>query len=157
MVAQRQYEYGTSPRKLKQVEPVKKTTKKKSVKVNKKVLLKHKIKMFSAIAIFFIVMFGISYRYSFINQQYNQIRSLKKEYAALQTTNDQLAIGIQNGLDLTQIERYAKDKLGMQKPINSQIKYLNIAKEDKIELNNEEIAQEGIFQNFFGEVAKVLD
>ena len=157
MVAQRQYQYGTSPRKLTEQEPVRKRSKNKKVKVNKKKLLQHKIKIFSSISIMFAIMFAISYRYSFINQQYNNIRSLKKEYNAMATTNDQIEIGIQNSLDLTQIERYAKDKLGMQKPLASQIKYLDIEKEDKVELNTQVTSNKNVFQNFFDEMAKILD
>lgn len=157
MVAQRQYQYGTSPRKLTEQEPVRKKSKNKKVKVNKKKLLQHKIKIFSSISIMFAIMFAISYRYSFINQQYNNIRSLKKEYNAMATTNDQIEIGIQNSLDLTQIERYAKDKLGMQKPLASQIKYLDIEKEDKVELNTQVTSNKNVFQNFFDEMAKILD
>lgn len=156
MVAQRQYQYGTSPRKLEQ-QPVRKKSKKKNVKVNKKKLLQHKIRIFSSIGIMFAIMFAISYRYSFINQQYNNIRSLKKEYNAMITTNDQIEIGIQNSLDLTQIERYAKDKLGMQKPLASQIKYIEIEKEDKVELNTQVTSNKSMFQNFFDEMAKILD
>ncbi len=156
-MVQRQYQYGTSPRKLANQPVVKQKSKKKKVKVNKKKLLQHKIKIFSSIGIMFAIMFAISYRYSFINQQYNNIRGLKKEYNAIQTTNDQIAIGIQNSLDLTQIERYAKDKLGMQKPLASQIKYLDIQKEDKVELNTQVTSKESVFQNFFDEMAKILD
>ncbi len=158
MVTNSRYEYGTSPRKLDNPARPKTTKKtKKKVKVNNKKVQLHKFKVFSLIAIGFTVMFTLCYRYSLINQKFNDIQKLKKEYVALQTANDQIQINIQNGLDLTSIERHAKDKLGMQKPEANQIKYIDIEKEDKVVLNDEIIVEENIFQSFWGNIAKLLD
>lgn len=159
MVSQRQYEYGTSPRKLDDYNVRKKTStqKSKSVKVNKKAIFMHKAKLVACVAIFFAVIFTISYRYSLIDRKFKGIQTVKKEYIALQTANDQVELALKSDLDLTSIERYAKDKLGMQKPIASQIKYVDIEKQDKVELNENIIKKENPFRNFLGNIAKILD
>ena len=160
MVTNRQYEYGTSPRKLEPVrqKKVQKNTKtSKKSKNNKQVQFKNKLKLFVFLGIIFAVMFAICYRYSLIDQQFKDIQSMKKQYIALQTTNDQLEIGIQSSLDLTNIERYAKDKLGMQKATAGQVKYVEIEKEDKVELNENLVEEKNVFQNFFEEIIKILD
>ena len=50
----------------------------------------------------------------------------------LQKENDQLEIGIQNSLNLNNIEQAAKEMLGMQKLSNKQIVYINLSKEDYV-------------------------
>ncbi len=160
MVTSRQYEYGTSPRKLEPVRQKTKQTKNQKrpkQKTNKNVSKMNRLKIFVTLGIIFAVMFTICYRYSLIDQQFKDIQSMKKQYIALQTTNDQIEIGIQSSLDLTNIERYAKDKLGMKKPDASQVKYVEIEKEDKVELNENIVQDKNIFQNFFEEIGKVLD
>ena len=166
MVTNRQYQYGTSPRKLepipKQRKSVKTNTKKKQVnrkntKAKQKAEAMRKLKLFATLGFVFAIMFAICYRYSLIDQKFKDIQSLKKEYIALQTTNDQLEIGIQSSLDLTNIERYAKDKLGMKKADASQIKYVEIAKEDKVELSENIVQEENVFQKFFENITKLLD
>lgn len=159
MVAQRQYEYGTSPRKLNDYNTKKKTNiqKKKSVKVNKRAIFMHKVKLVASVAIFFAVIFTISYRYSLIDRKFKGIQTVKKEYIALQTANDQIELALKSDLDLTSIERYAKDKLGMQKPIASQIKYVDIEKQDKVELNENIVKKENVFGKFLNSIVKILD
>lgn len=166
MVTNRQYQYGTSPRKLepiqKQSNSLKTTTKKKQTKKNNKKAkqqaeAKRKLKLFLSLGIVFALMFAICYRYSLIDQKFKDIQTMKKEYIALQTTNDQLEIGIQSSLDLTNIERHAKDKLGMKKADSTQIKYVEIAKEDKVELSENIVQEENVFQKFFENITKLLD
>lgn len=159
MVTGRQYQYGTSPRKLEPVrqKPKQNNAKKPKSKAKQKQVTVHKLKLFATLGIVFAIMFAICYRYSLVDQRFKDIQTIKKEYIALQTTNDQLEIGIQSSLDLTNIERYAKDKLGMQKAGASQVKYIEIAKEDKVELNENIVQDKNIFQKFFEGIAKILD
>ena len=60
------------------------------------------------------------------------IQSLKTEMSKIQKENDQLEIGIQNSLNLNNIEQAAKEMLGMQKLTNKQIVYINLRKEDYV-------------------------
>lgn len=92
----------------------------------------NKIKNVIYIGLGFGIAFLICYRYSLINEKFNQLESTKKELATVQTVNEQIQADIDSQTDLSYIENYAKYQLGMQKPSNSQIVYVNIEKEDKI-------------------------
>lgn len=80
----------------------------------------------------FAIAFLICYRYSLINERFNQLEDKKEELAVAQTVNEQIQADIDSQTDLSYIENYAKYQLGMQKPSNSQIVYVNVEKEDRI-------------------------
>lgn len=80
----------------------------------------------------FALAFFICYRYSLINERFNDVEKIKKEFETAVTVNEQLQADIDSQTDLAYIENYAKYQLGMQKPSNSQIKYVNVEKQDKI-------------------------
>jgi len=159
MVTNRSYEYGTSPHKIKPSIKTNNAHKKAKAKAQKEKKQKavFKLMLVSLSVITFAILLGICYRYSLINQEFKDIQGVKKEYLALQAANDQMEIGIQSQYDLTVIERYAKDKLGMQKADANQIKYLDIEKKDKVELNQNILNNNNVFQNVLDEILKVLD
>ena len=156
------YQYETSPRKLKPKNtPAKKpkTTKPSTAKKNavakeaKEKVSKFKIVVYVLIG--FAVLFTISYRNSQINESFSKNQKLKKEYTELQKENEQLNIGIQNSLNLNQLEEAAKTMLGMQKLSNKQKVFVSLPKRDYIEVGAEEIVIEEdgnfltrIFENF---------
>jgi cell division protein FtsL len=74
----------------------------------------------------------ICYRYSIINEKFNSVEKAKKELLNAQTINEQLQAEIDRDTDISYIENYAKYQLGMQKPQDSQIMYINVSKQDKI-------------------------
>ncbi len=74
----------------------------------------------------------ICYRYSIINEKFNSVEKAKKVLLNAQTVNEQLQAEIDRETDISYIENYAKYQLGMQKPQDSQIMYINVAKQDKI-------------------------
>ena len=67
------------------------------------------------------------------------MQSLKKELSSLQKENEQLKVNIANGLNLTNIEKLAKEKLGMQKLTNKQIVYVSLPKKDYVESASEKV------------------
>jgi len=79
-----------------------------------------------------VVALFICYRYSLINEKFNQVSKAKKELVNAQTVNEQLQAEIDSETDISYIENYAKYQLGMQKPQDSQIMYINVEKQDKI-------------------------
>lgn len=149
MVEQRYYGYdfGTSPRKLEPIPtrrvpqkektyPNKKKVQSKKNKVQKaklSQLRKQKIKMMIYLGIFFGILFAISYRYSLINEEFNNVQKTKKNLLAIQKENEQTRIEIENNINLNNIEKIAKEKLGMQKLDQSQIVYVELDKKDYIE------------------------
>ena len=87
--------------------------------------------VFLFISIACIALF-ICYRYSLINEKFNEVEKAKKRLVTAQTVNEQLQADIDSETDISYIENYAKYQLGMQKPQQSQMVYINVEKEDKI-------------------------
>ena len=131
------YEYETSPRKLKpeydrnaynntKTETTQKVTTKNNVQ------LKFPVKTMIMFFIIFLVTLSLIYMDAKVNEAFSKIQSLKTEMSNIQKENDQLEIGIQNSLNLNNIEQAAKELLGMQKLSNKQIVYINLSKEDYV-------------------------
>ena len=76
----------------------------------------------------FAVLLTISYRNSKINEKFTEVQSLKKELSSLQKENEQLKVNIENSLNFNNIEKLAKEKLGMQKLTNKQTVYVSLPK-----------------------------
>ena len=74
----------------------------------------------------------IVYRFSLINEKFNEVEKAKKRLANSITINEQIQADIDSQTDISYIENYAKYQLGMQKPQESQIVYVNNEKKDKI-------------------------
>lgn len=154
------YQYETSPRKLepdydiprnpyskKKTSTVKKKKTKEQPKTKRQ--LKSHVKTVIYILAIFTVLLAISYRNSLINEKFNQTASLKEELAVTQKENEQLQVNIENSLNLSNIEKIAKEKLGMQKLDNSQKVYVNLPKKDYVEPAVEEVVIENKEMNWF--------
>ena len=146
-MARAEYQYSTSPRKLEpEYRPQKRKQKlrvvedlpRQEVKVSKEQKRKRIQLTITVIAIFGLLLI-ISYRNSQINEKFNEMQSLKKELSSLQKENEQLKVNIANGLNLTNIEKLAKEKLGMQKLTNKQIVYVSLPKKDYVESASEKV------------------
>lgn len=150
-MAQAGYQYGTSPRKL---EPdydrkTKKVPKKGNLKVVKdlpkqqikvsKEQRKRQIKMTVTVVGLFLLLLTISCRNSQIDKQFNQIQEQKKQLSTLQKENEQLKVSIENSLNLNNVEKVAKEELGMQKLSNKQTVYVTLPKKDYVESASEKV------------------
>lgn len=107
----------------------------------------------------FAIAFLICYRYSLINERFNQLEKTKKELATAQTVNEQIQADIDSQTDLSYIENYAKYQLGMQKPSNSQIVYVNVEKEDRIltPITIEEDSEKTWLDELYEEIVKLFE
>lgn len=148
---QARYQYGTSPRKI---EPdydreSKKTPKKGQLKVVKE-LPKQEIKLskeqrirqirMTVIVVgLFLLLLTISCRNSQIDKKFDQIQDQKKQLATLQKENEQLKVSIENSLNLNNVEKVAKEELGMQKLSNRQTVYVTLPKKDYVESASEKV------------------
>lgn len=152
------YEYGTSPRKIapeyathpkKEITKNNNTNNKSSIKIkrksdNKKVKLKIKVKNKKAkiiilIVTSFIILFAIACRNSAIDQNFKKVQQLKQDLANIKKENDQLNINIANSLNLNNLEKQAKELLGMQKLTNKQTIYISLPQSDYIEAPTEKV------------------
>lgn len=157
------YQYSTSPRKLEpEYRPHKQKRKLKvvedlprqEVKISKE-QKKKQLKITLAVIAIFGLLLTISYRNSQINEEFNKMQNLKQELASVQKENEQLKVSIENGLNLNNIEKLAKEKLGMQKLTNRQIVYVTLPKKDYVESTSEKVVidnQENWFQKFVDKI-----
>lgn len=147
-MAQAKYQYETSPRKIdpdytrksrkKSQLRVVKELPKQQIKVSKE-QRKRQIKMTVAVIGLFLLLLTISCRNSQIDKKFNQIQDQKKQLAALQKENEQLKVNIENSLNLSNIEKVAKEELGMQKLSNKQTVYVTLPKKDYVESASEKV------------------
>ena len=168
-MAQSRYQYGTSPRKIEpdytrktKNSPQKKQLKvvedlpRQQVKISKN-QRKRRLKMTVIVAGLFLLLLTISCRNSQIDKQFKNIQEQKKVLASLQKENEQLRVNIANSLNLSNIEKVAKEELGMQKLTNKQTVYVTLPKKDYIESASEKVIieeekslLEKLFSKFFG-------
>ncbi len=160
------YQYETSPRKIKpEYEPIKKTYPKKSTaRKNKQESKKQqekkpsKAKIISYIAIGFVTLFVISYRYAVIDQTYSDLTDKQSELSSIEKETDQLEATIESSLKLTTIEEEAEELLGMQKLESNQIVYVSLPKSDYVESSSEEINTSNSDSNWIIQIInKIID
>lgn len=149
-MARNTYQYTTSPKKLEpEYKPNKQRKKLKviedvprqKVKISKE-QRKTQIKITLSVIAIFGILLTISYRNSQINEKFTEMQNLKQELSSLQKENEQTRVNIQNGLNLNNIEKLAKEKLGMQKLTNKQTVYVTLPKKDYVESASEEVVIE---------------
>lgn len=152
MAQQARYQYGTSPRKI-NPDYNKKANKKKNelklvndlprqeVKISKDQRKKQRNLVITVVALFLLLL-TISCRNSQIDKKFNQIQNQKKQLAALQKENEQLKVSIENSRNLSNIEKIAKERLGMTKLTNKQTVYISLPKKDYVESASEKVVIE---------------
>lgn len=121
------YESGSAARKLEYTQEKKtKTSSKKNVSIHKKT--KNRTSAVVVILSMFAMTLILIYRYNIINEKnlrsQNLSNELTKTEAALLTSQ----IEVEQNTDLNNVEAYAKQKLGMQKPDKNQTIYVDTSK-----------------------------
>lgn len=160
------YQYETSPRKLKpEYKPNKKEdVKKKSTTINKnkvnkknkkKKHLKPQTKIVTYVVLGFVILLAISYRNSLITERFSKKEQLKSDLAVIEKENQQLEVNIQNSLNLSNIEKAAKENSGMKKLDSTQKRYVNLPKKDYVEPASEQVIIEEE-KNWFEKVIELL-
>ena len=146
---QAKYQYGTSPRKL-EPDYTRKTKQKRrplkvvedlprqQIKVSKE-QRKRQMRTTVTVVGLFLLLLTISCRNSQIDRQFDQIQDQKKQLAALQKENEQLKVSIENSINISNIEKVAKEELGMQKLSSKQTVYIALPKKDYVETAAEKV------------------
>lgn len=161
------YQYGTSPRKLEPDYNRKPKQKRKQLKVVEdlprqqikvsKEQRKKQMKTTVTVVGLFLLLLTISCRNSQIDKQFNQIQNQKKQLAALQKDNEQLKVSIENSINISNIEKVAKEELGMQKLTSKQTVYVTLPKKDYVETESEKVVKTEIktwWQNLADKILK---
>ena len=97
------------------------------------------MKMTVTVVGLFLLLLTISCRNSQIDRQFDKIQDQKKQLAALQKENEQLNVSIQNSINISNIEKVAKEELGMQKLSSKQTVYITLPKKDYVETAAEKV------------------
>lgn len=163
------YQYETSPRKLepeyvpqekpykkKKASTLKQTSKEKERKPQQKRKLKSHVKTVMYIGIVFSTLLAISYRNSLINEKFNQNEKLKNTLAVTQKENEQLQVNIENNLNLSNIEKMAREKLGMQKLDSTQKVYVSLPKKDYVEPSTEKVVIDTVEPSWFQKIVNMF-
>ena len=148
-MAQAKYQYGTSPRKL-EPDYTRKTKQKRrplkvvedlprqQIKVSKE-QRKRQMRTTVTVVGLFLLLLTISCRNSQIDRQFDQIQDQKKQLTALQKENEQLKVSIENSINISNIEKVAKEELGMQKLSSKQTVSITLPKKDYVETAAEKV------------------
>lgn len=152
------YQYGTSARELEpEVRTPKKSPKKtkkvtKSNKTIKSQKYQDKVKAKEAkvartnFSILMVIALGcvllLMYRNVKIRESFAGVQALTKEVSSLEKENSQIAVNIQNNLNLNDIEKSATTALGMQKLSSKQTIYINLDTKDYTEVSKKSIIKE---------------
>ena len=115
--------------------------------------VKAKLKIVMFLVAAFSVLFAISYQNSLISESFNRKEQYKKEMEALNKTNQQIEVSIENNLNLNNVEQVAKEKIGMKKLGNDQKIYVSLPKEDYVAPAAEQVVIEENL-NFFEKIIR---
>ena len=118
------YNYGSAARKLDYVE-IKKENNKKIIR--KKIKHKKKINVSStvSVAIVFALAMLIVYRFNVISEKNLMVIDLKKDLTKQESNIASKHMNNYKNINLLEVESYAKQKLGMQKPDKNQVVYVD--------------------------------
>lgn len=113
---------------------------KKSLKISSK---NKTLAMICCVLFTFSMALIMSYRYNLINEKNLKTIELKSDLDAVQADLLNAQIAVEQSTNLTEIEAYAKQKLGMQKPDKNQIIYVdtsNVSNNRTINKNSNSIS-----------------
>lgn len=88
------------------------------------------IKVYLIAAIVVILCFTMIYRQTVILESNQQIKALEKEYSAIIASNQAMQSKIDTSLEMGEIEKFAREELGMMKPETGQVFYVDMDMED---------------------------
>ena len=115
--------------------PQRKTTHKPASKTKQKTSASKRIdaryiKIYMIAAVVVVLCFTMIYRQSVILESNQNIKALEKEYTSLVAANQAMKSKIDTSLEMGEIEKFAREELGMMKPETGQIFYVDMNMED---------------------------
>lgn len=131
------YEY--EPQTARKKEP--QQNKKKTVKRNHKQMhskSKNIRRMCAIIVLAFSAGFMIS-KFVTVHETQQKIASLEKTLTAMESATSQQIFDLEQSVDLTEIEREATSRLGMQRPEKYQTIYVNVKRDDVTDMTADEV------------------
>lgn len=89
------------------------------------------------VAFCFAIAFFVVNGYVRINEAYNEVAKLEKEYNNIIATNQALQVKIDKAIDLEQLQTVAGEKYGMARPGRYQVFYVDMEQADVAETHTE--------------------
>lgn len=93
-----------------------------------------KMRMMAIVLVCFAVAFVIIFRYASITEASNTVLSLRNELNHMYRINEQMEASVDRSINLRNIEQIAKNELGMQRPQQYQIVYVNVPRDDYVQI-----------------------
>lgn len=130
---------------------------KNKLKVESKAKAKKNAKMVMFILCSFTMGMLITYRYNIISEKNLQAQELKSELAAVEANLLNKQIEVEQNTELSKIEAYAKQQLGMQKPDKNQTIYIDTSKAmNSVEVNSQMSTIEKLLQSIKDIINKIF-
>ena len=105
------------------------------------------------IGIAIICVLFIMYRTVQINESFSEMQAMTKQISEIEKVNSQIAVNVQNSLNLSAIEAAATTTLGMQKLSNKQTVYITLDKRDYVEPNvNIQVEEKGFLERILDKI-----
>lgn len=165
MIANRAYAYDLSVPEIapnympnKKDFKIVKSPKKVQTRINKNTVKKVNLKTTSKLSLIlsvvalFTMAIVTSYRYNLISEKNLEMQRLKMDQVVANSELATTEVAVKSIIDKENIESYAKQQLGMQKPEKSQIVYINSNYETKVE----KMDTQNFFENILGTVKKII-
>jgi len=135
-----------------------KPQKNNDIKYNKKTVKKVKNKNGKVLlgVIVFSLALTMVYRFTIINNLNLEVIELKSDLEEINTLNAQLKFAAEKSINLSEIEKYATENLGMQKLQNYQIEYINLEKKDLL-TNEENIENENVISKIVSNIIEFFN
>ena len=118
----------------------KKTQQTKVIKIKNKRTFKTVVNVMS-IAVIVSLIIGVLYTNSEITQTANSISQVKKSITEIDSEKAYLEFTLESKMSLNEVEDYAVGVLGMVKMDSSQLEYVEIENENKIEKGNDNLTE----------------
>ena len=146
------YVAGSNARKLEYEEvdeKIYKVARKKQVEKQTHVMSsRQKVQLVATVVVVFSMLMVIIYRSNKISEANLRVIELKEEYEDVSSDLSLAMMNVEQKSNLTEIEAYAKQKLGMQKPDKNQIVYVDTSAVEKVEIqSSNEVASKNILNS----------
>jgi len=128
------YVTGSSARKYEYLDDYSKPKSNNIKKLSKKPVINDKVKVKTVflISCLFVMLMIITYRFNIISESNLTLQNLKTDLERVQSNLASTEMGIEQSTDMSKIEAYAKQKLGMQKPDKNQVVYIDTSKDTNV-------------------------
>lgn len=143
------YVTGSSARKYDYLDDYPKVKKTKARNTAKKAVVDDKVKIKTVLMIscLFVMLMVITFRFNLISESNLTLQNLKTQLERVQSNLAATEMGVEQSTDLTKIEAYAKQKLGMQKPDKNQVVYIDTAKDTSVVKDTNKGFVDGIIES----------